>query len=115
MQEDYRCCYGYVGSFHKECEKKHKCFLILYRNKNLNKEQEKNLNELMDQNKKLYETYLLKEQVLSIFDRKQKNIALERLKSWKENVQKSDIEEFQKVLKTLEHYLYGIENYFTHH
>src|SRR3989344_648847 len=94
---------------------KHKRFLILYRNKNLNKEQEKDLNELMDQNKKLYEAYLLKEQILSIFDRRQKNVALERLKSWKENVQKSDIEEFQKVLKTLEHYWYGIDNYFTHH
>ena len=95
-------------------EMKHKRFLILYRNKNLNKEQEKDLNELMDQNKKLYEAYLLKEQALSIFDRRQKNVALERLKSWKENVQESDIEEFQKVLKTLEHYWYGIENYFTH-
>jgi len=94
---------------------KHKRFLILYRNKNLNKEQEKDLNELMDQNKKLYESYLLKEQILSIFDRRQKNIALERLKSWKENVQKSNIEEFQKVLKTIEHYWYGIDNYFTHH
>jgi len=94
---------------------KHKRFLMLYRSKNLDIEQEKNLNELMDQNKKLYEAYLLKEQVLSIFDRKQKNIALERLKSWKENVQKSELEEFRKVLKTLEHYWYGIDNYFTHH
>jgi len=94
---------------------KHKRFLILYRNKNLNKEQKKNLNELMKQNKKLYEAYLLKEQVLSIFDRKQKNIALERLKSWKENVRKAKIKEFSKLLKTLKHYQYGIENYFTHH
>src|SRR3989338_4427811 len=94
---------------------KHKRFLMLYRNKNLDKEQEKDLNELMDQNKKLYEAYLLKEQILSIFDRRQKNVALERLKSWKENVQKSELEEFQKVLKTLEHYWYGIDNYFTHH
>jgi len=94
---------------------KHKRFLILYRNKNLNKEQKKNLNELMKQNKKLYEAYLLKEQVLSIFDRKQKNIALERLKSWKENVRKANINEFSKLLKTLKHYQYGIENYFRHH
>ena len=94
---------------------KHKRFLILYRNKNLNKEQEKDLNELMEQNKNLYEAYLLKEQILNIFDRRQKNVALERLKSWKENVQKSNIEEFRKVLKTIEHYWYGVENYFTHH
>jgi len=93
---------------------KHKRFLMLYRSRNLDKEQKKDLNELMDQNKKLYEAYLLKEQVLSIFDRRQKNVALERLKSWKENVQKSDLEEFRKVLKTLEHYWYGIDNYFTH-
>ena len=94
---------------------KHKRFLILYRNKNLNKEQEKNLNELMDQNKTLYEAYLLKEQALNIFDRKQKNIALRKLENWKKNVYESKIEEFAKLLKTLEHYWYGIENYFTHH
>ncbi len=94
---------------------KHKRFLILYRNKNLNKEQEKDLNELMDQNKKLYEAYLLKEQALSIFDRRQKNVALERLQIWKENIKKANIEEFQKLLKTFDHYWYGIENYFTHH
>jgi len=94
---------------------KHKRFLILYRNRNLNKEQKKNLNELMKQNKKLYKAYLLKEQALSIFEKRQKNVALERLKSWKENIRKAKIAEFSKLLKTLEHYWYGIENYFTHH
>ena len=93
---------------------KHKRFLMLYRNKNLNKEQEKDLNELMNINHKLYGAYLLKEQALSIFDRRQKNVALKRLKSWKENIQKADIEEFHKLLKTFEHYWYGIKNYFTH-
>ena len=91
-----------------------KRFLILYRNKNLNKEQKKDLNELMELNKKLYEAYILKEQALGIFDRKQRNVALGRLKNWKENVHESKIKEFQKLLKTLEHYWYGIENYFTH-
>jgi transposase len=94
---------------------KHKRFLMLYRGKNLDKEQEKDLNELMEQNKTLYEAYILKEQILSIFDRRQINIALERLKNWKENVNESKIEEFQKLLKTLEHYEYGIENYLRHH
>lgn len=93
---------------------KHKRFLILYRNKNLNKEQEKDLNELMDLNKKLYRAYLLKEQALSIFDRRQKNVALERLEIWKENISKAKIKEFSKLLKTFEHYWYGIENYFRH-
>ena len=94
---------------------KHKRFLILYRNRNLNKEQKKNLNELMKQNKKLYKAYLLKEQALSIFDRRQKNTALERLKSWKKNVRKAKIAEFSKLLKTLESYWYGVEGYFRHH
>ncbi len=94
---------------------KHKRFLILYRNKNLNKEQEKDLNELMEQNKNLYEAYLLKEQALNIFERKQRNVALRKLENWKKNVHESKIEEFTKLLKTLEHYWYGIENYFTHH
>jgi transposase len=94
---------------------KHKRFLLLYRNKNLDKEQKKNLNELMKQNKKLYESYLLKEQILGIFDRRQENIALERLKSWEKNVKKVKIGEFSKLLKTLKRYKYGIENYFRHH
>ena len=62
---------------------KHKRFLILYRNKNLDKKQEKDLNELMEQNKNLYESYLLKEQALNIFERKQRNIALIKLDNWK--------------------------------
>jgi len=93
---------------------KHKRFLILYRNKNLNKEQEKDLNELMELNKTLYEAYILKEQALNIFDRRQRNVALRKLENWKKNVHESKIKEFQKLLKTLEHYWYGIENYFTH-
>ena len=96
-------------------EMKHKRFLLLYRNKNLDKEQEKDLNELMEQNKKLYKAYLLKEQALNIFERKQRNVALRKLENWKKNVHQSKIKEFAKLLKTLEHYWYGIENYFTHH
>lgn len=96
-------------------EMKHKRFLILSRNKNLDKDKREDLNQLLALNKTLYESYILKEQALSIFQRKQRNVALRRLKNWKENVHESKIEEFQKLLKTLEHYWYGIENYFTHH
>jgi len=95
-------------------EMKHKRFLILYRSKNLNKDKREDLNQLLALNKTLYESYILKEQALSIFQRKQRNVALGRLKNWKENVHESKIEEFQKLLKTLEHYWYGIENYFTY-
>src|SRR3989338_739918 len=103
------------ASKEERIEMKHKRFLLLYRNKNLDKEQEKDLNELMEQNKKLYKAYLLKEQALNIFERKQRNIALRKLENWKKNVHQSKIKEFAKLLKTLEHYWYGIENYFTHH
>jgi len=95
-------------------EMKHKRFLILSRHENLNKNKREDLNHLLALNKTLYESYILKEQALSIFQRKQRNVALGRLKNWKENVHESKIEEFQKLLKTLEHYWYGIENYFTH-
>jgi len=103
------------ASKEERIEMKHKRFLLLYRNKNLDKEQEKDLNELMEQNKKLYKAYLLKEQALNIFERKQRNVALRKLENWKKNVHESRIKEFAKLLKTLEHYWYGIENYFTHH
>ena len=68
----------------------------------------------MEQNKKLYKAYLLKEQALNIFERKQRNVALRKLENWKKNVHQSKIKEFAKLLKTLEHYWYGIENYFKH-
>jgi len=103
------------ASKEERIEMKHKRFLLLYRNKNLDKEQEKDLNELMEQNKNLYKAYLLKEQALNIFERKQRNVALRKLENWKKNVHESKMKEFTKLLKTLEHYWYGIENYFTHH
>jgi transposase len=96
-------------------EMKHKRFLILSRNENLDKDKREDLNQLLALNKTLYESYILKEQALSIFQRKQRNVTLRRLKNWKENVRKAKIKEFSKLLKTLKHYQYGIENYFTHH
>jgi transposase len=103
------------ASKEERIEMKHKRFLLLYRNKNLDKEQEKDLDELMEQNKNLYKAYLLKEQALNIFERKQRNVALRKLENWKKNVHESKMKEFTKLLKTLEHYWYGIENYFTYH
>lgn len=93
---------------------KKKRFLILSRDKNLDKNKKEDLEQLLSLNQKLYISYILKEQALGIFDRRQRNVALRKLNNWKENVQKAKIEEFQKLLKTLEHYWYGIENYFTH-
>ena len=40
--------------------------------------------------------------------------AIRRFKSWKKNVRKSNFSEFEQVLKMMETYWYGIENYFKH-
>jgi transposase len=94
---------------------KHKRFLILSRQKRLDKNEREELNSLLELNKKLYKAYLLKEQVLDIFHVRRKSLALDRLNTWKENVKKAKIKEFEEVLKTMESYWYGIDNYFTHH
>lgn len=93
---------------------KKKRFLVLRREDNLNKNQKESLDELMEKNQRLYKAYLLKEQALRIFQRRQRNVAMKRLEIWKENICDEDFKEFHKVLKTLEHYWYGIENYFKH-
>ena len=93
---------------------KKKRFLILYRNKNLDNEKREELRTLLDINKNLQIAYLLKEQILDIFDERVKENAIQRFEKWKENVHKAEVEEFRKVIKMMETYWYGIENYFTH-
>src|SRR3989344_3423817 len=51
---------------------------------------------------------------LDIFDEKIKENALRRFEKWKENVNNAQVEEFRKVIKMMETYWYGIENYFRH-
>ena len=87
---------------------------MLSRNKNLSPEKRSQLNQLMNQNEKLYTTYLLKEQILDIFDASDPDQAVERLVLWNMNVLESGIKEFEKFLKTIYKYLYGILNYFKH-
>jgi len=93
---------------------KKKRFLILSRDKNLDNEKREELRTLLDINKDLQIAYILKEQILDIFDEKIKENALMRFEKWKENVNNAQVEEFRKVIKTMETYWYGIENYFTH-
>jgi transposase len=93
---------------------KHKRFLILARQKRLNDEKRETLIDLMNLNKNLYVAYTLKEQVLDIFDERKKTVALQRFERWIENINKVQIPEFNEVLKTMEKYWFGIENYFTH-
>lgn len=96
-------------------EMKHKRFLILARNKNVKEEKREELDTLLKQNKTLSKAYLLKEQVLDIFDETELDIALKRLKKWMRNVAKSGITAYEKVVNTIQNYMYGILNYFKHH
>jgi len=93
---------------------KHKRFLILARQKRLDNKQREEIQSLMEQNTTLYTTYLMKEQGLDIFDEQDKNTATERFQKWIENVIKTEIEQFNEVIKTIKKYFYGILNYFTH-
>ena len=93
---------------------KHKRFVILKREENLNKKQKEELNILMQSNEKLYKAYLLKEQVLSIFDDKTGTFDQieERFDAWFSNILSNEMEEFYAVVDTIRHYFYGILNYF---
>lgn len=88
-------------------EMKHKRFLILSRSKNLPEEKRHELKQLMQQNETLYQTYLLKEQALDIFDETNAETALIRLMEWVNNTMTSGITAFDNVIKTMMDYLYG--------
>jgi len=94
---------------------KRKRFIILKRGKNLTESQQEKLQELMENNERLYKAYLLKEQISDIFDEQEYDTALKRLANWIENVNHSDITPFKKVIKTLRRYAYGVNNYFKYH
>ncbi len=70
---------------------------------------------LLKQNEILSKAYLLKEQVLDIFDETEQDVAQQRLKKWMRNVEKSGITAYEKVVNTIQNYMYGILNYFKHH
>ena len=93
---------------------KHKRFVILKREKNINAKQKEELKALMQSNEKLFKAYLLKEQVLSIFDDKTSTFEQikDRLHTWMENILSNDLEEFHAVLNTMQSHLHGILNYF---
>ena len=68
----------------------------------------------MKHNQTLYKAYLLKEQMLSIFDEKQSSIKRIKLRifQWFQNIVCNQMEEFYSVKKTTTKYFYGIINYF---
>lgn len=98
----------------KKKEMKHKRFVILKRNKNLEPKQKEDLQSIMKRNKRLYKAYLLKEQLADILDEPDEKNAVNRLQKWMKNVKKSRLPQFKKTLQTIQNYLYGILNYFKH-
>ena len=100
----------------KEVKKdfKDKRFLILSREDNVPDDKKETLDMLLKQNQTLFKAYLLKEQLLDIFDTINLDFAMDRLKRWKDNVTESTIQEFQPLVKMLDSHLYGIKAYFKH-
>jgi transposase len=93
---------------------KHKRFIILARQKRLDEEKKETLQDLLAINKNLQIAYLLKEQILDVFDEKDPIVAQTRLQKWFRNIKDSGIIAFDAVVKTMNNYLYGIINYFYH-
>lgn len=93
---------------------KRKRFIILSKESNLNSLQREELSILMKKNEKLYKAYLLKEQIISIFDDKKSSYEQieKRLLSWMENVLTGCFEEFYEVVGMVRQFFYGIMNYF---
>jgi len=93
---------------------KRKRFLILSRQKRLDENQKESIEDLKEINYHLYEAYLLKEQVLDIFDELDPLKAMQRFIKWFANVRELGITAYEKVIDTMQHYWYGIMNYFKH-
>jgi len=93
---------------------KHKRFVILKKRSNLKPKQKIELQELMELNKKLYKSYLLKEQIISIFDEKKATFEQikERIISWFESIFSNQLEEFYPVVTMMTRHFNGILNYF---
>lgn len=93
---------------------KHKRFVILRREKNLSPKQKEDLERLMKSNHHLFKAYLLKEQVLSIFDDTQSNFEeiKQRMIQWIENILSNEMEEFYDAMNTILNYFDGVMNYF---
>lgn len=93
---------------------KRKRYIILHREKNLNSEQKEALNQLIKSNEKLHKAYLLKEQVLSIFEDTRSTFDQIKLRfsQWMENILSNEMEEFYDVVKTIQNYYEGVMNYF---
>ena len=85
---------------------------ILHKNPwNLSESEEGRLAELQRKNVPLYRAYMLKETLLEILDRRQVNVARDRLEEWMAWAARSQLKPFQRVARTIKRHLDGILAY----
>jgi transposase len=93
---------------------KQKRFVILKREQNLDKKEREKLHDLMHNNELLYKSYLIKEQLLNIFDDKTSTFdqIKERIDTWFSNILSNELTTFYGVVNMIKTHLHGILNYF---
>jgi transposase len=78
---------------------------------NLTGDDHQTLEELEEANKPIFRGYLLKESFAGILDRRQINVARERLDQWIEEAAESGLDHFARAARTIERYQEGILEY----
>lgn len=78
---------------------------------NLTQPEFEKLAQVQRRNRSLYRAYLLKETLAAIFDRRQVNVARTKLLEWIDWAQRSRLEPFKKVARTVSAHLDGILAY----
>jgi transposase len=78
---------------------------------NLDEAEWQTLEELRQANSSLFTAYLLKETFVDILNRRQVNVAQNRLVKWIDDARQSGLRHFVRVANTVEAHLYGILEY----
>lgn len=78
---------------------------------NLTPAEERKLSTVQKTNRRLYRAYLLKEALLGILDRRQVNVAREKLEDWIRWALRSQLQPFRKLARTVRKHLEGILAY----
>jgi transposase len=69
------------------------------------------LEELEDSNKTIFRAHILKDSFAAILDRRQINVARERLSQWISDARRSGLDHFRRVATTIEKHIDGILEY----
>lgn len=86
-------------------------YLLLKNRENLSEEQEPRLEKLLDLNKNLNVTYVLKDDLKRLWNCKDRQEAVRFLDDWIQTAEESGIEALQDFEKTLSNYSYGLLNH----